>query len=258
MSRPAETGRGRLLVIPAAGMGSRLRSPLPKVLVPVLGRPMLDWLLELYAPWVERVVVVANPASRTLVSEHLSHLGVPATVMVQEQATGMLDAILIARPVVEASAAGHVWITWCDQVGVHPATVERLAAESALHASAAIVMPTCTRDQPYIHLQRDLAGRITRVLHRREGDVMPVVGEGDMGLFSLSRRAFVEDLAHYATDAELGGGTGERNFLPFIAQAEHLGGVRTYSCVDPEESIGVNTPEELGLIEQYLRTRTRS
>ncbi len=111
MQPPAEAPAARVLVIPAAGMGTRLRSPLPKVLVPILGRPMLDWLLDLYVAQVERVVVVANPSSRTLVSEHLSRRGVPSTVVVQEQPTGMLDAILLAAPVVEASAAGSVWIT---------------------------------------------------------------------------------------------------------------------------------------------------
>ena len=79
-----------------------------------------------------------------------------------------------------------------------------------------------------------------------------------MGLFSLSRRAFVDDLHAFATAASLGEATGERNFLPFIPWAEARGGVRTYPCVDEQESTGVNTPEELALIEQYLQTRTRS
>jgi len=239
-------------------MGSRLRSPLPKVLVPVLGRPMLDWLLELYAPHVSRVIVVANPASRTLVSEQLARRGHPAAVVVQEQPTGMLDAILLARPLVEAGAAASVWITWCDQVGVHPATVARLAALDAEHPSTALIMPTCTRTQPYIHLERRHGHRITRVLQRREGDVMPSVGESDMGVFRLSRRAFVDDLHDFAAGAELGDGTGERNFLPFIPWVEMRGGVLTYPCVDAEESTGVNTPEELAFVEAYLARRTRS
>jgi len=239
-------------------MGSLLRSALPKVLVPVLGRPMIDWLLELYLPWIQHVVVVAHPQSRTALSEHLAMKAVPATVVVQEAPTGMLDAILLARPVVEASPAAHVWITWCDQVGVHPRTVERLAELSAAHADAPIVMPTCTTASPYIHLQRGTDQRIVRVLHRREGDAMPAVGESDMGLFSLSRRAFVDDLMDFATGAGTGEETGERNFLPFIPFADARGGVVTFPCVDREESVGVNTPEDLAAVERYLQARARS
>lgn len=218
---------------------------------------MIDWLVELYQPWVTRIVLVVAPAFRTEVSEHLSELGTPATVVVQDTPTGMLDAILLARPIVEAGASSRVWVTWCDQVGIHPDTVARLAKLSDERAATSIVMPTCRRESPYIHLQRDSQGRITRVLHRREGDVMPAIGEGDMGLFSLSRRAFVDDLPAFAEDVELGGSTGERNFLPFIPRAEGLGGVVTFPCVDEEESVGVNTPEELELIERYLRSRSK-
>jgi bifunctional N-acetylglucosamine-1-phosphate-uridyltransferase/glucosamine-1-phosphate-acetyltransferase GlmU-like protein len=228
---------------------------LPKVLVQVAGRPMIDWLVSLYAPWVERFVIVASPKFRTAVSEHVARLGVPAAVLEQETPTGMLDAILIARPAIEASGVEHVWITWCDQVGIHPLTVERLARLSEANPAAAIVMPTCTREQPYIHLHRGADNRIVRVLHRREGDAMPLIGDSDMGLFSLSRRAFVDDLHSFASAASIGSGTGERNFLPFIPWAESRGGVLTYPCEDETESIGVNTPDELALVERYLQRR---
>jgi bifunctional UDP-N-acetylglucosamine pyrophosphorylase/glucosamine-1-phosphate N-acetyltransferase len=258
LSRPGESFGGRILVVPAAGLGSRLRSALPKVLVPIAGRAMLDWLVGLYGPYVDRFVLVANPASRTAITDHVARLGVPATILVQDEPTGMLDAILIARPVVEASGAHQVWITWCDQVAVHPTTVARLADLSDGNPGAAMVMPTCTREQPYIHLERGAQGRIAQVLHRREGDRMPVVGESDMGLFSLSRRAFVEDLHAYSQAATLGEGTGERNFLPFIPWAETRGGVVTFQCVEEAESVGVNTPDELATIERYLMERSES
>jgi bifunctional N-acetylglucosamine-1-phosphate-uridyltransferase/glucosamine-1-phosphate-acetyltransferase GlmU-like protein len=217
---------------------------------------MLDWILELYRPYVSSVVVVVSPASRDAVARHLLHAGVEATVLVQESPTGMLDAILLAVPVAASVAASHVWVTWCDQVGVHPRTVRRLADLGDTRPSAALVMPTCERPQPYIHLLRGADGRIERILQRREGDHMPAVGESDMGLFSLSGRVFAQALPAWASQAgDVGEGTGERNFLPFIAAAEREGGVVTYPCVDPEESVGVNTPEELALIERYLSVR---
>ena len=219
---------------------------------------MVDWLVDLYSSYVERFVVVTNPAARTAVTDHVARLGFPATILVQDEPTGMLDAILIARPVVEASAAHHVWVTWCDQVAVHPETVAHLAECSDANRGAAIVMPTCTREHPYIHLERGADGRIAQVLHRREGDRMPLVGESDMGLFSLSRRAFVDDLRGYSEAAALGEGTGEKNFLPFIPWAETRGGVVTFPCVDETESVGVNTPDELAMVERYLMERSRS
>ena len=37
-------------IVPAAGSGTRLGHHQPKVLFPLLGRPILDWLLDLLEP----------------------------------------------------------------------------------------------------------------------------------------------------------------------------------------------------------------
>jgi bifunctional N-acetylglucosamine-1-phosphate-uridyltransferase/glucosamine-1-phosphate-acetyltransferase GlmU-like protein len=242
----------RILIVPAAGMGTRLRSALPKLLVPVAGVPMIDRLLALYREQVDASIVVVSPGAEDAVRTHLRGT---AGVVVQPEPTGMLDAILIGRAAAAALQPDSVWITWCDQVGVHPQTIAQLDRTTRDHPDAAIVMPTVRRPAPYIHFDRDGSGRITRVLHRREGDQMPAVGESDMGLFALSRDAFMQGLPKYAADVVPGAGTGERNFLPFIPWAAARGEVLTFPSTDPQEAIGVNTPEELAEIEAYLRSR---
>jgi bifunctional N-acetylglucosamine-1-phosphate-uridyltransferase/glucosamine-1-phosphate-acetyltransferase GlmU-like protein len=164
----------------------------------------------------------------------------------------MLDAILLGLPCAARSKPSSVWVTWCDQVAVHPNTVRRLAAHQS-GADAALVMPTVRRHDPYIHLERDAAGRIVRVLHRREGDPMPEAGESDMGLFALSARAYGELLPQYARTVEPGAATGERNFLPFIPWLARSEEVMTFPCEDPMEAVGINTPEDLAVVERYLR-----
>ena len=53
-----------LLIIPAAGAGSRLQTSTPKFLVPVSGRPMIEWLVDLYRPYVSRIVLIVEPSVR--------------------------------------------------------------------------------------------------------------------------------------------------------------------------------------------------
>jgi bifunctional N-acetylglucosamine-1-phosphate-uridyltransferase/glucosamine-1-phosphate-acetyltransferase GlmU-like protein len=171
---------------------------------------------------------------------------------VQPAPTGMLDAILLAMPVADRYQPSSVWVTWCDQVAVHANTIDRLASLTRAAAPPGLAMPTVTREQPYIHLERDASGRITRVLHRREGDAMPPVGESDMGLFAMSADAFRHRRPAYARDVEIGRATGERNFLPFIPWIARTARVATFACEDPMEAIGINTPEELALVEGYL------
>lgn len=215
---------------------------------------MLDHLLDLYAPHVEYTVVVAHPSFAGDVEAWADEAGC-CEVVCQPSPTGMLDAILLADSAVSRLRPDAIWITWCDQVGVLPATIERLALVSAAEPPPALAFPTVRRAQPYIHFGRDADGRITRVLHRREGDEMPGEGESDMGVFAISREAFVRDLHEYASIVEPGRATGERNFLPFIPWLASRAGVLTFPCTDPREAIGINTPEELRDVEEWLRQR---
>jgi bifunctional UDP-N-acetylglucosamine pyrophosphorylase/glucosamine-1-phosphate N-acetyltransferase len=247
-----------VLVIPAAGRGSRLDSSLPKFLFPVAGRPMIDWLLDLYRDFVSRVIVVVSPGSLDRARAHLSSTPLPVDLEVQEQPTGMLDAVLKAQARVQASRASRIWITWCDQVAIGQSTVETLARLSEMHHSAAIVMPVAVRREPYIHFVRDADGRIRQVLQRREGDEMPEVGESDAGLFSFSRDAFLSGLPDYARRVHAASESGERNLLPFVTSLTRPEDLVTFAVHDEIESLGINTREDLARVEQYLLARTFS
>ena len=76
-----------------------------------------------------------------------------------------------------------------------------------------------------------------------------------MGLFSLSRAAYLEALQDFARDTAPGHGTGERNFLPFIPWLASRDAVATIACTDPREAIGINTPDDLQRVERWLRDR---
>ena len=102
----------------------------PKLLVPVGGIPMIDRLERLYKD--SRLANRARrpPVVRGCAAAPCQPWGTPAgTCVVQRQPTGMLDAIMLAANPVRAAAGDGVWITWCDQVAVHPATVRTLAVD---------------------------------------------------------------------------------------------------------------------------------
>src|SRR4051812_31231865 len=130
----------RLLIIPAAGLGSRLGASSPKPLVPVNGRPMLDHLAERYRAYVDHLIIVASPVFAEQIREWGLRQG-SVSVVEQASPTGMLDAILLAGPLVAALAPRDVWITWADQVGVLPATLDRLQAAMSRTPPPALALP---------------------------------------------------------------------------------------------------------------------
>jgi bifunctional N-acetylglucosamine-1-phosphate-uridyltransferase/glucosamine-1-phosphate-acetyltransferase GlmU-like protein len=253
---PSPSGGETVLIIPAAGSGTRLQSSAPKVLSTVSGRPMIDHLFDRYRGTVSRFVLVLHPSFESSVRSHVAGAAPDLDVdyALQPQPTGMLDAILLASPPVGRTVTARVWITWCDQVGVHPATIATLARMSAASAEVPAILPTTRQAPPYIHLERDPAGQIVAIRQRREGDAMPAVGESDMGLFSLSPAAYFDLLPQFGRETAAAAGTRERNFLPFLSWLTARGlAVLTFPSTHEMEAIGVNTPADRRALEEYLR-----
>jgi bifunctional N-acetylglucosamine-1-phosphate-uridyltransferase/glucosamine-1-phosphate-acetyltransferase GlmU-like protein len=245
-----------LLVVPAAGTGSRLGGAVPKFLAPVLGRPMIDWLLELYAAHVTHAVIVVSPAHADAAARRTWPAGMQVDIRMQARPTGMLDAVLAAEDIAADSQASRIWVTWCDQIAIAPATLATLERLTMSDPDAGLVLPTIRRANPYIHFERDGRGRIVRVRQRREGEAMPAVGESDAGLFAFSREAFLDLLPQYAAAVAPGAGTGERNLLPFVPWLAAQRPVVTFPCSADIEAVGINTPEERALVERHLSART--
>jgi molybdopterin-guanine dinucleotide biosynthesis protein A len=213
---------------------------------------MIDHVIALYRPFVETFVVVVAPSFERQVRAHFAAQREDVAITIQEEPTGMLDAILVPLEHVERHEPDQVWVTWCDQIAVMPSTVRSTLEAFASKPAPALVMPTMQRSEPYIHFERDVDGRLVRVLQRREGAMMPPVGEGDIGLFAMTSEAYARRLPEFALEAQLGAGTGERNFLPFIPWLARRAHVQTIPATDAMESIGINTPEELALVSQHL------
>ena len=94
-------------VILAAGKGSRLRpvtETIPKEMIPVGGRPMIEYVLDVIrAGGIRRIGIVINP-QKTLLIQHLgsgSRFGVSIAYLVQEEPRGTAHALSIARDFVD-------------------------------------------------------------------------------------------------------------------------------------------------------------
>jgi len=241
-------------VIPAAGRGTRLGFDLPKILYPVAGRTILEWLARLLEPFCARVIVVASPEGAPVISRRLDQL-LPgrSEVVVQAEPRGMADAIQAALPQLRTS---HALIVWGDQAALKP---ESLDVCARLHENAAplATVPTAMRDKPYIHLERDFSNRVTRVLQARERDSMPDRGESDCGVFffrSIALRRLLAEL--HRNGAAIGSQTGELNFLPALPLAARLpGSLLTPRIMTEEESIGVNSRQDAEILAGVLVAR---
>jgi bifunctional UDP-N-acetylglucosamine pyrophosphorylase / glucosamine-1-phosphate N-acetyltransferase len=242
-------------VIPAAGRGSRLGWQGPKILYSIAGRTILSRIHDLLAPFCARMVFVVSPAAEQPVMSALGAIAESGwSTVIQSEPMGMAHAVECGLAEV---ASPYTLVLWGDQAAVHAHSVETAVrlVQGPLLPDA--LVPTILRATPYVHFERDLNGRIGRVLQAREGDVMPERGESDSGLFlfrtEVLRRRMV---AYLRMPSAIGARSGELNFLPIIPMMAAAGdSVLTAHIIRSEESIGVNTPEEGAFLSEYLSRR---
>lgn len=105
-------------VILAAGLGTRMKSTLPKTLHRLAGRSMLRHLLASCEPVFDRIVVVLGPEMDAVRKEAAPH-----ACVVQQERLGTAHAALQA---VEHFGTGHVAVLYADNPLIRTATLRRL------------------------------------------------------------------------------------------------------------------------------------
>src|SRR5213592_737777 len=147
----------------AGGLGTRMRSETPKHLHPLLGKRLVDWVIDAArALGPEPLVVVSSPETQDAIA------GDGITVAVQPEARGTGDAIAAARGALDGFE-GNVLVLSGDSPLLTPELLEGLIAKHRESRAAATVLTfEPVRPLPY-----------GRILRDDEGNVRAIVEEGD-------------------------------------------------------------------------------
>ena len=230
----------------AGGLGTRMRSAVPKHLHPILGRRMVDWVLEAARPLGPApLVVIASPESRDAFGE--------VQVAVQERALGTGDAVRAARAAVGDEPQSLLVLSG-DTPLLTTELLEQLVETHRREAAAATVLTFEPEDvRTY--------GRIVRA---SDGTVEAIVEAGDATPEQLELRecnssiyVFRTDLLWPALDRlEPHNAQGELYLTDAVRDLVGRGErVVAHVAADPAETEGVNTRAELAAAGAALRDR---
>jgi bifunctional UDP-N-acetylglucosamine pyrophosphorylase / glucosamine-1-phosphate N-acetyltransferase len=232
-------------VVMAGGLGTRMNSGVPKHLHAILGRRMVDWVLEAARPLAPSpLVVVASPDSRDAFG------AVP--VAVQERPLGTGDAVRSAR-----EAVGSVDSLLVLSGDAPLLTADLLAGllETHRREQAAATVLTFEPAEP---------GAYGRVLRGADGTVTAIVEAADATPEQLEVRecnssiyVFETDRLWPALDAlQPHNAQGELYLTDVVRDLVDRGApVAAYAASDPVETVGVNTRAELAAAAAALRDR---
>lgn len=243
----------RTAVVMAAGKGTRMKSDLPKVLFPVLDRPMVEYVLDaLEAAGIDRILLVVGYRS-DLVRETLAHRKNIEFVEQTEQ-LGTGHAVMMCRPNLE-SYEGPVMVVAGDCPMIQVESIAKMFAQydSAPENPPACILGTAYKDEPFGlgRIVRNEADEFTGIVE--EKDATPeqkAIKEVNMSYYLFRAPDLLDSLTHLKTD------NSQKEYYitdtpaVLISQGKK---VLALPVLKPIESLGINTIDELSIVEIAMK-----
>jgi bifunctional UDP-N-acetylglucosamine pyrophosphorylase/glucosamine-1-phosphate N-acetyltransferase len=233
----------------AGGLGTRMRSATPKHLHPLLGRRMVDWVIEAARPLApDPLVVVVSPATRG------EFEGV--AVAVQEEARGTGDAIASARDAL-AGRAGALLVLSGDTPLLTSELLEQLVETHRREHAAATVLSFSPPDvRSYGRVLRDDSGNVRAIVEAADATPEQLeVREANSSIYVFDTSALWPALDRL----EPANAQGELYLTDAVRLLVDDGRkVVAHEAPDPLEAEGVNTRAELAAAAAVLRERVNT
>jgi bifunctional UDP-N-acetylglucosamine pyrophosphorylase / glucosamine-1-phosphate N-acetyltransferase len=233
-------------VVMAGGLGTRMKSATPKHLHALLGRRMVDWVIQAAREaGVHRVVVVASPDTASLFDGR--------EVAVQSKPLGTGDAVRSAREAL-ADVTGDVLVLNGDVPALTPELLRALVETHRAVDAAGTVLSFEPDDlRAYGRVVRDSDGGLARIVEA--GDASPqelALGEVNSGIYVFQAAKLwplLDRLEPHNAQGELYV-TDTLGLLVGDGEA-----VAVHTAPVPFDVEGINTRVELAAVTAALRDR---
>ena len=237
------------VVILAAGMGTRMKSDIPKVLHPLLGKPMVEYIFDAVRDICEAppLVVVGNHAN--LVMETL---GDKARYVVQEPQLGTAHAVQCAREVLRGKS--DIVLVANSDFPLITAQTYALLVQTHQESGSRLTLSTVVSDEP-----RGFA----RILRDGEGHIVAIVEDKDATLqqkkineLNSNPYCFDAEWLWEALDRVEKSTVGEYYLTDLVGIASKSGQpVGSIEIEDNRESIGINNRVHLAEATKVIQQR---
>lgn len=249
-----------LVIVLAAGEGTRMKSALAKVLHPVLGTPLLGHVLREVGALAPAQTVVVVGHQRERVTEYLAADFPQVRTAVQAEQLGTGHAVrcalaaLTEQGVASNPTGGTVLVTAGDTPLLTADTLAALLAEhDATGAKATVLSAELPDPTGYGRILRAADGSVTGIVeHKDATQQQRLVHEINSGVYAFDARALAEALVRVSTDNSQG-----EEYLTDVLGILHGDGERisAYVAADPEDVHGINDRVQLAAAARVMASR---
>lgn len=238
------------VIILAAGQSKRIKSKRPKVLHPLLGRPMVWYVVDIARQLgAEKPILVIRPDNRGQFEEIL---GEEVTCVEQAQPLGTGHAVLQARHL-GAGICPTVLVLYGDTPLLRPETL-RAVLERHKSKEAALTILTFFPHEPggYGRILRDGSGQVTGIVEYKAATPdQQAIREVNSGVFFVRDEWLWPHLEQIKKNEQ-----GEYYLTDLVEMAISEGEkVEALPISDPAEPMGINNRVELAEAEAAMRHR---
>lgn len=238
-------------VILAAGMGTRMKSALPKVLHPVAGLPMINHIQKALAPLdPAKTIVVTSPGQ-----DDVRAVVAPAETAVQTEALGTAHAVLAAREHL-IGFEGTILILFGDTPLLTTETIQAMAEAMEGPEDPAIAVLGFRPDDAalYGRLVTDADGHLEAIVEARDcNEAQKQIRFCNAGIMGIDGRVGVSLMNRITNDNS----KGEYYLTDVVALARADGRACVTVEGDPEEVMGVDHRGKLAEAEAVAQRRLR-
>ena len=238
------------VVILAAGQGTRMRSPLPKVLHPLAGKSLLEHVVATALKLGAGKILIVYGHGGDAVPKQLERLPVQWVEQAQQLGTG--HAVVQALP--HIPAADTVLVLYGDVPLISAATLQKLLAQAGREGFG-LLTAQLADPQGYGRIVRDSQGQVLRIVEHK--DATPAereIGEINTGMMAMP----AERLKGWLSQISNTNSQNEFYLTDVIALAVREGiKIATVSADTATEIMGVNTKLQLAELERHYQ-RTQS
>lgn len=239
-------------IVLAAGKGTRMHSPLPKVLHEAAGRPLLGYVLDCCRELGARTVVVVGHRADAVRAALAG--ATDLSFVTQEPQLGTGHAAQVALETVAVVDDESVLVLAGDVPLLRAQTlVDLCALREKTGAAAALVSFRTSAPGSYGRIVRDASGRVSRIVEARDATAEErAIDEVNASLYVFAGRRLRETIQKLRSD----NAQGEFYLTDVIGLLVAAGDrVDSLAIEDPLEAAGVNTMAELAAVERELYAR---
>jgi bifunctional UDP-N-acetylglucosamine pyrophosphorylase/glucosamine-1-phosphate N-acetyltransferase/UDP-N-acetylglucosamine pyrophosphorylase len=245
----------RIAIILAAGKGKRMASDLPKVLVPVCGRPMIHYVIEaVRAAGIERIIVVIGYRGDLVRRELADEAGVEFAEQREQLGTG--HAVMMCRGQL-AEHNGPVLILAGDSPMTQASSLRALLRDFAARQPACLIGTAKTPNPSGLgRIVRDKEGRFLTIVEEKDATLEErAITEVNMSTYVFAAAPLLDALEKLtANNAQ-----GEYYLTDCPSVLKAAGHSVDALCVlQPCEALSINNVEELKAVEAEMKRTTNS